>query len=160
LEDIMRAHIIGVILLGLQTLAPVPPVQAQPARPVAVDVLSVQGPDRLSIVFEGRWETLQLSGIDVAWCMAPDARLRLDGLARGRVGSLELSQPLRNADRDLQGYLWVDGGMLNELLVAEGYALRSGDAYGTRYDAELLGAERLARNEGLGLWVRCPPNPR
>jgi endonuclease YncB( thermonuclease family) len=160
LEDSMRAHIIGVILLGLQSLVPVPSAQAQPWRPVAVDVLSAKGADQLEIVFEGRSETLRLSGIDVAECMAPDARRRLDGLARGRVASLELSQPERDADWNLLGSLWVDGAMLNEILIAEGYALRGADAYGTRYDADLRGAERLARSQSLGLWWRCPPNLR
>jgi endonuclease YncB( thermonuclease family) len=153
----MRARILGVIVLALAVLAIAPPVHAQAPRPLAVDLLYARSAELLLIVFEGQTSELRLAGIEVAWGMAADARLRRDGLARNRVGLLQLSQPSYDEDGRPQGYVWVDGSMLNELLVAEGYAVPASAGPTSRYRAELLGAARLARNQGLGLWDSCPP---
>jgi len=52
-------------------------------------------------------------------------------------------------------YVWIDGQMVNELLVAEGYATVSTYPPDVKYQARFVSAEREARSAGKGLWSEC-----
>jgi len=62
-------------------------------------------------------------------------------------------------DRDRFGrylrYIWLGGELINESLVAEGYAVRYRDAEDTTYRDRVTAAEARARERGLGLWSAC-----
>jgi micrococcal nuclease len=68
-------------------------------------------------------------------------------------------------DRDRYGrtlaYVWREGGMLmvNEQLVAEGYALTLTIPLNVRYSESFASAARIARENGLGLWSVCTGGP-
>lgn len=63
--------------------------------------------------------------------------------------------------RDDQGrrlaYVWRDHLLLNEQLVAEGYALATPHSPNQKYDRRLANAQNSARTQGLGIWN--PTNP-
>lgn len=54
-------------------------------------------------------------------------------------------------DRQL-AYVWQDGVLLNEQLIAEGYALFQSRSLNTKYDERLENAQEYARIMGRGIW--------
>ena len=52
-------------------------------------------------------------------------------------------------------YVWLDGELFNERIVREGYANLSTFPPNVRYVDRFTDAQRLAREEQLGLWGRC-----
>jgi micrococcal nuclease len=49
-------------------------------------------------------------------------------------------------------YVWIEGVMVNELLVREGYAQSSSYPPDIKYQSKFIEAQRLAREEAKGLW--------
>jgi micrococcal nuclease len=88
--------------------------------------------------------------------MATEAATRLHGLSAGRAALLDYDRAAYAATGELTGYVWIDGVMLNLVLVSEGYAVHRPGTTTSAYDAELLAAQRSAAAEGAGLWSRCP----
>ncbi|MCL1475201.1 thermonuclease family protein [Argonema antarcticum] len=101
-------------------------------------------------------EQVRLIGIE-----APDLRQRPWGTAAKErleemIGEkpvlLELDrEPKDQSDRQL-AYVWQDGVLLNEKLVAEGYALFYSRSLNNKYDERLEQAQEFARIMGLGIW--------
>jgi micrococcal nuclease len=52
-------------------------------------------------------------------------------------------------------YVWIDGTMINEKLVADGYANAASYPPDVKYQDRLRNAEAAARNSNLGLWSSC-----
>ncbi len=67
---------------------------------------------------------------------------------------VRLEKDVSNTDRygRLLRYVYIDGQMVNELLVREGYAVASPYPPDVKYQSRLQGAEQLAREENKGLW--------
>jgi micrococcal nuclease len=115
----------------------------------------------LDVVFPSRnqIERIRLLGID-----APDFQQRPWGTkAQRSLEQLIGSKPIRlefdiepkdSFQRQL-AYVWQNGQLLNEQLVAEGYALAVSKSPNTKYDQRLAWSQERARLLGLGLW-----NPR
>jgi micrococcal nuclease len=63
--------------------------------------------------------------------------------------------------RDQQGrrlaYVWRDNVLLNEQLVAAGYALVTPHSPNHKYDRRLANAQTAARTQGLGIWNPATP---
>ena len=106
-------------------------------------------------------ERVRLLGIDV-----PD----VDQEPWGEMAKQQLAQWLgRGAivlesdaeSRDDQGrrlaYIWSHGKLLNEQLVAEGYALAVPQPPNSKYDQRLAHAQERARLLGLGIWNPAHP---
>ena len=127
------------------------PGHAQSLRAIAVTVDAVYEDGILDVTLKsGQQETLRLAGIDVPDCVRNEAIARLEGLTWGRVAFLELDQPQRDASGQLNGYLRVDGVLLNLLLVTDGLAVpQSGSP---RYAADLSAASDTAYAKRLGVW--------
>ena len=99
---------------------------------------------------------VRLVGID-----APDlqqqpwglrAKERLEAMIGGATVMLELDvQDLDSYGRRL-AYVWKDGVLLNELLVAEGYVLSVPRSPNHKYDQRLSRAQESARLMGQGIW--------
>lgn len=146
-----------VVVLSVSPVAAYP-AAAQASRPFAVDVIAVSSDASLQIEIAGRPDRLRLRGIEIAWCMRSDAVRRLTGLASGQAALLELDEQRRDSSGNaMLGYLWIDGVMLNRLLVSEGYAYASPDPPNSMYEWELDRASVASNKAGRGLWDRCPP---
>ncbi|MBW4470267.1 MAG: thermonuclease family protein [Stenomitos rutilans HA7619-LM2] len=101
-------------------------------------------------------ERVRLEGIDV-----PDVRQEPWGTAAKRLLETYLQQKsvLLETDaepRDAFGrrlaYVWQGDRLLNEVLVAEGYAIVTPHPPNSKYDRRLAQAQEHARVLGLGLW--------
>src|SRR4051812_46861245 len=80
------------IMLFIRSGVGVPTAAAQEPARASVVVAAVESGELLTVVFEGREQPLRLIGVQVPWCMADEGRLRVDGLARGRVAVLQLGE--------------------------------------------------------------------
>lgn len=86
-------------------------------------------------------------------CLALAAKNRNAGLVEGKTVVLEYDAEKRDRyGRDL-AYVWLDGSMVNEQLLNEGFASIFTVAPNVKYADRLLAAERRARNDELGLWA-------
>jgi micrococcal nuclease len=52
-------------------------------------------------------------------------------------------------------YVWLNDELINQKLVAEGYAVAASYPPNVKYQDRLAEAERKAREENLGLWGKC-----
>lgn len=86
-------------------------------------------------------------------CLAEEAAKYNASMVEGKTVVLEYDTDKTDKyGRDL-AYVWLDGEMVNERLVAAGYATVYTVQPNSRYVDRFLAAERSARNQGLGLWA-------
>jgi len=93
-------------------------------------------------------------------CYGKEASAKNKELVQGKV--VELERDISNRDKygRLLRNVWLDGELINETLVREGFAQVSTYPPDVKYEARLLEAQRQARSEGKGLWGGCPlPSP-
>lgn len=91
-------------------------------------------------------------------CFGQEATQKNRELVKGR--EVTLIQDVNNTDRygRLLRYVYVDGVMINEQLVQEGYAVASSYPPDVKYQDLLHEAEEFARENKLGLWGdACKP---
>ena len=89
-------------------------------------------------------------------CFALEAKKKLDSLIAGKVVTLEKDVSEMDKYGRLLRYVYLDGEMVNETLVKEGFARLSTFPPDIKYAEKFLGEEKLARQQGLGLWRVCP----
>ena len=91
-------------------------------------------------------------------CFGPEASARTKDLVEGGEVWLEydeVSGLTDKYDRTL-AFVWLDSNtMLNEVLVAEGYAEEVTYTDGYAHQADFRAAEARARETGAGLWSAC-----
>lgn len=91
-------------------------------------------------------------------CFGPEASARTKDLVEGGEVWLEydeVSGLTDKYDRTL-AFVWLDNDtMLNEVLVAEGFAEEVTYTDGYAHQADLRAAESRAREAGAGLWSAC-----
>ena len=90
-----------------------------------------------------------------AACYSQQATDRNRQLVEGRVVRLEKDVSETDGLGMLLRYVYIDGVMINELLVREGYARILTSPPDTKYQQSFFGAEQLARLAGIGLWSAC-----
>jgi micrococcal nuclease len=73
------------------------------------------------------------------------------------VGARQVRLTADNPNTDGQGsllrYVYVDGELVNETLIANGYARVSGDTGPFALQTRLIQAEQQARDAGRGIWM-------
>lgn len=99
---------------------------------------------------------VRLQGID-----APDlqqqpwgraAKKRLEALIGGEPVLVEFDVQDKDTFGRRLAYIWQDGMLLNELLVADGYVLSVPRSPNHKYDRRLSRAQESARLMGQGIW--------
>ena len=106
--------------------------------------------------------TVRLIGVDTPETVDPDEPVEPFGMEasaytkdalKGRRVRLEIGQDPKDDYGRLLAYLWTEGGMFNEDLLARGYGrlmiIEPNDAY----EGCLTAAEHAAKGEELGLWA-------
>ena len=88
-------------------------------------------------------------------CFGDEATARNRDLVEGRVVGLETDVSDRDRFGRLLRYVYVDGVMVNELLVREGYATVSTFPPDVKYQERFLAAQTAARQAAAGLWSAC-----
>lgn len=88
-------------------------------------------------------------------CYGKEATTANERLVGGRTVVLE--KDISETDRygRLLRYVWLDGEMVNEWLVREGYAVVSTYPPDVKYQERLMAAQRTARRQSKGLWMAC-----
>ncbi|MBD3777711.1 thermonuclease family protein [Cellulomonas hominis] len=136
-----------------------------------MEVVRVVDGDTLIIDQDGTEVRVRLLGIDTpesvkpdspVECYGPEAAARTNELAAGKVVRLEGDPTQDTVDQygRTLAYVWLDDAtMLNELLVAEGYAREYTYDQPGSHQAELLEAQQRAQTAGAGLWSACTDRP-
>ncbi len=114
-------------------------------------------------------ETVRYIGIDTPETVHPDKPVQCYGkeastknteLVEGKT--VELEKDVSDKDRygRLLRYIWVGDTLINEVLVREGYAHSSTYPPDVKHQDRFVQAQRLAREEGKGLWnAVCADTP-
>jgi len=86
-------------------------------------------------------------------CLATAAKKANASMVEGKTVVLEHDVDKQDHyGRDL-AYVWLDGEMVNEQLVADGYASIDVVAPNIKYAERLQAAEQQARDQKVGLWA-------
>lgn len=101
-------------------------------------------------------ERVRLEGIAVPnLAQAPwgeAAKAALEKWIQQQAVLMESDVQARDASGQRLAYLWRNGTLVNEQLVAEGWAIAQPHPPNSRYDARLARAQDRARALGLGIW--------
>lgn len=128
------------------------------------EALVVRVIDGDTVVIEGG-ERLRYIGMDTPEsttqheCFGDEATERNRDLVEGRVVALETDVSDRDRFGRLLRYVYVDGVMVNELLVREGFATVSTYPPDVKYQERFLAAQTAARQAEAGLWSACVEAP-
>ncbi|MBW6442001.1 thermonuclease family protein [Patescibacteria group bacterium] len=128
---------------------------------VKYKVLSVTDGDTFRIDYEGKSTSVRMIGIDTpevnhpskpVQCFGEEASQRTKDLLLDKEVVLE--QDVSKTDRygRILAYVWLNGEMINEKLVKEGFAFSTPYPPDVKYQDILDKAEEYARNNSLGLW--------
>jgi micrococcal nuclease len=158
---------------GIAPSSPTPvPVTEQPtATPITVALTEailtrVIDGDTLEVSIAGRTERVRLIGVDSPetngppLCYGQEATAHAQGLLDAAGGRIWLEKDVSETDRygRLLRYVWLDPmrqRMLDEVMVADGYAQVSTYPPDVKYQDRFLAAERSAMTEQRGLWGAC-----
>jgi micrococcal nuclease len=133
-------------------------------------VVDVVDGDTLKVQIDGQQETLRLIGIDTpesvhprqpVQCFGREASAKTQELAADQVVQLEADPTQDDVDRygRLLRYVYVPSGqMLNQELIAQGYAFEYTYNVPYLYQAEFQQAEQDARTNQRGLWAPATCN--
>lgn len=161
--SLLAAGIVIGLVLGLIIGRVLPGgLPAGPVAPAGTDgeyrVLRVIDGD--TIVIEGG-EHVRYLGVDAPEtqgtpeCYGREATERNRQLVEGKRVRLESDRRDRDRYGRLLRWVWVDGTLVNEQLIREGYATVYRDEPTAKYMDRLLAAEAEARSRGAGLWSAC-----
>jgi len=125
------------------------------------EVLSVTDGDTIRIDYNGVSTPLRLIGVDTPeinhpsepiQCYGDEASQRLKDLLLGQFVELEKDVSERDKYDRLLRYVWLNGELINEKLVREGYALSSNYPPDIKYQGKIDTAEMEARTALRGFW--------
>jgi micrococcal nuclease len=141
--------------------------RAQETRLMGQVVAVVDGGTLRIRLDTGNVETVRLRGLTApatatstapADCFGPQAAARLAVLApAGSPVELEIESPERDEGGRLLAYVWREDAMLmvNEQLLAEGFAALPSAPPASTYDEQFAHAQATAQAHSLGLWAAC-----
>ena len=119
--------------------------------------------DTIDVNIAGKTQRVRLIGMDTPEiysrvdCFGPEASdFAKSLLPLGTVVRLEKDVSETDRYNRLLRYVYLpDGRMLNEVLVAEGYAMVATFPPDVKYQDRFLAAQRTAREHNKGLWGKC-----
>lgn len=128
--------------------------------------------DTITISMNGKNETIRFIGVDTpethdprkpVQCYGPAASAYTKNTITAAGSKVRLAADPQSSDRDrydrLLRYIYLpDGTLLNEKLIAEGYAFYYPYFPFTKSDS-FAAAQKQAQEAGKGLWSNCNPTP-
>ena len=167
----MVAAIAALVVAGCNEVTPVDrsgsPGAGMPASSdlTPTTVTRVVDGDTVHVDLDGVDTTIRIIGIDTPEkdgpytheeCFGQEASAYTEHALDGREVDLEFDvERTDRYDRTL-AYVWLDGQLFDEQIVADGFALVATFPPNVRYVDRFLAAQRRARDAGLGLWGSCP----
>lgn len=88
-------------------------------------------------------------------CFGREASIKNRELIFGKTVTLEKDVSETDRYGRLLRYVYLDGVMINEYLVRQGFAQAISFTPDVKHQDKLREAERLAKEENLGLWGKC-----
>jgi micrococcal nuclease len=171
LTRLLASAILAVLACSCNVDLATPDNDAAPSAGLQeAQVVRVVDGDTIIVQFDGREERLRYIGIDApesvspdrpVECYGPEASKENERLVGGRKVYLEADTEDRDRYGRLLRYVYVDGQdgsrtMVNEQLVAGGFAEAGSYPPNERYSDDLFSAEREASRLEAGLWQSCP----
>ncbi len=155
--------IVGLLAIALLAIACQPPPPTHLATGEVQRTVSGQTLD-VTVLSEAsnQIERVRLLGIaapdlqQIPWGPAARDALSAQLPPRARI-DLEFASDERDAYQRRLAYVWQDGRLINEDLVARGWVLAATDAPDQRYRQRLERAQDYARIMGLGIWQPDQP---
>jgi len=155
--------------------SPAPSIAEATATPSATasrtlaQVVRVVDGDTIAVAMDGVEYRVRYIGINTPETVDPRKPVECygrEGSQRNRElvegQTVELEKDVSETDQydRLLRYVWLNGDMVNAILVREGYALASTYPPDVKYQELFLDLEREAREAGRGLWTGCfGPSP-
>lgn len=136
---------------------------ARARRPLARVARVVDG-DTIEVVLRGRTLDVRLIGIDTPETVHPTVPVECFGPAASRFTTSRLSGEAVRLEFDIEltdrygrtlAYVWKDGRLFNQSLVARGFAMVSTYPPNDRYEPRFLAAQDRARGSDRGVWGSC-----
>ncbi len=120
--------------------------------------------DTIDVSVEGKTYRVRYIGVDTPETVDPNrpvgcfwlqASSQNKGLVDGKTVTLEKDVSETDRYGRLLRYVYVDGQMVNELLLQGGFAQVATYPPDVKYQKGFLAAQQQARNERSGLWGSC-----
>jgi endonuclease YncB( thermonuclease family) len=126
-------------------------------RVVDGDTIETEGGSKVRYIGIDTPETVDPGGS--AECFGEEASKYNRELVEGKEVRLEKDVSETDKYGRLLRYVWIGDSMINEILVREGYARSTTYPPDVKYQDRFREAEKLAREENLGLWSKCVASP-
>ncbi|MEC9014662.1 MAG: thermonuclease family protein, partial [Chloroflexota bacterium] len=131
----------------------------------SAEVSRIVDGDTIKVILGGRLQTIRYIGIDTPEtkhsnkpieCFGAEASRFNQQLVSGKPVILEKDTTDRDRYGRLLRYVWVEGvGLVNQVLVENGYARVYSFPPDVKYESILISAESFARENMSGLWSAC-----
>jgi micrococcal nuclease len=161
----METLLAFIMMLFAQLFGADVPVQVVPdtSAPAAVEVVAVVDGDTIKVLIDGVEERVRYIGIDTPEsygtgapeCYSQEASARNRTLVDGKQVTLVADAEDRDKYERLLRYVYVDGVLVNEVLVQEGFATTMTIEPNTGKQQLFVDTEAAARLAGAGLWSAC-----
>ena len=130
---------------------------------VKVKVTRVVDGDTVKVMFNGKEESVRLTGVDTPESVHPDKSKNTEfgkissdftkNKLEGKEVELEFDVQERDKYSRLLAYVYVDGEMYNKTLLEEGMAKVATFPPNVKYVDDFVAIERVARDANKGLWA-------
>ena len=130
----------------------------------AVKVVRVVDGDTINVLINGKTEPVRYIGIDTpetvdprkpVQCFGVESSKKNKELVEGALVRLEKDITDRDKYNRLLRYVWLNNVLINEKLVADGFAKSYSYPPDVKYQERFVAAEKKARENKLGLWTAC-----
>lgn len=177
IESVTSTPTVIVVPTESPTVAPTElPASTPTPAPETASLVDVIDGDTIDVLVQGKRTRVRLIGMDApetnqgSSCYGKEASAKVAQLLAPVGEGLILEKDVSDTDRygRLLRYVWYDTAagpvMLNLELVKQGYARVATFPPDVKYEPMLVEAERVAREQKLGLWGECykptePPAP-
>jgi micrococcal nuclease len=134
-------------------ISPVIRQKVKVVRVVDGDTVEIEGGQKVRYIGMDTPETVDPR--KAVQCFGKEASTENQSLVEGK--EVELEKDVSETDKygRLLRYVWLDGTMINEKLVLEGYARLDTVPPDVKYSQKFINAEGMAKANNLGLWQKC-----
>src|SRR3990167_6962068 len=162
----LAGSLVTLLIIFLWPKVPTSPTAVQPTpassptstSPNLVQITNVIDGDTVRL---STGKVVRLIGIDTpeiggrGGCFGQEASQKANDLLQGQYVRLEKDVSETDRYNRLLRYIWKGDELVNETLVAQGYARVSTYPPDVKYQDRFLAAEKAAREANLGLWSSC-----